>query len=100
MNKLQANEEDLVDEWVPDDKGLAADETARRIEWLTAAVLEHVAHSPRHGAWETLCRDPSDGRYWERTYPKGNMHGGGPPRLTRISEERARLKYGVTDTVP
>lgn len=99
MNKLQANEEDLVGEWVPGNKGLVADETAKRIEWLVTGVLEQVTHSPHSGAWETLYRDPSDGRFWERTYPKGDMQGGGPPRLTRISDEQVRLKYGLTAAV-
>lgn len=100
MKRLQTNEEDLVGKWVPGEKGLMADETARRIEWLTAGVLEQVAHSPRSGAWETLFRDPADGRFWERTYPGGDLHGGGPPRLTRIPEEQARSKYGLVGTVP
>jgi hypothetical protein len=95
MKKLQPAERDLVGDWVPGDAGLRKDETARRIEWLAASVLEKIADSPQSGAWETLFRDPDDGRLWERTYPKGEMHGGGPPRLTNISQEQARAKYGL-----
>ena len=94
MKKLQPAEKDLVGDWAPGDKGVQADETAKRIEWLTSSVLEKVADSPQWGAWETLFRDPDDGRLWERTYPKGEMHGGGPPRLTNISQEQAGAKYG------
>ena len=36
------------------------------------------------GAWTRLC---------ERTYPQGEMQGGGPPRLRVLSEEEARQKY-------
>jgi hypothetical protein len=95
MNKLQPTEKDLVGNWVSGDMGLQADETSKRIEWLMSSVLEKIADSPQWGAWETLFRDPDDGRFWERTYPKGEMHGGGPPRLTNISREQARAKYGI-----
>ncbi len=83
---LGADERELVGGWVADARGPVADSTARRIEWLTSAVLEKVADSPDHGAWETLYRDPADGRLWERTYPQGELHGGGPPRLTEVGE--------------
>jgi hypothetical protein len=92
--KLQPHETDLVGEWIPERGTVHADDICRRIEWLVREVLEEVAVSPQWGAWETLFRDPSDGRYWERTYPKGEMHGGGPPRLTCISAEQAKAKYG------
>jgi hypothetical protein len=94
MNNLQHSERDLVGNWIPGDGGLQADETAKRIEWLTSSVLKKIADSPQWGAWETLFLDPADGRYWERTYPKGEMHGGGPPRLTCIGKDEARAKYG------
>lgn len=93
---LQPAEKDLVGNWVPGDKGLQADETARRIEWLMSSVLQRIADSAQWGAWETLFRDPDDGRFWERTYPNGEMHGGGPPQLTNISPEQARAKYGIS----
>jgi hypothetical protein len=46
-------------------------------------------------AWETLYRDPNDGRYWERTYPHSDWHGGGPPCLTKITFDAAKEKYKV-----
>ena len=80
---------------MPAEGGLQADDTAKRIEWLTTHVLEKVADSPQYGAWKTLFRDSADGRFWERTYPMSEMHGGGPPRLKPILAEQARAKYGV-----
>src|ERR1700723_3459159 len=44
--------------------------------------------------WEALYRDPSDGRYWERTYPQSETHGGGPPQLSTITLDEAERKYG------
>jgi hypothetical protein len=94
MKILQLGERDLMGAWVPGGgRELEADETAKRIEWLTSMVLEKGADCPRSGGWESLFRDPTDGRLWELTYPQGEMHGGGPPRLTNISETDARKKY-------
>jgi hypothetical protein len=95
MKKLQSNESGLVGDRVSGDNGLQADETTKRIEWLVSSVLDKIADSPKSGAWETLFRDPEDGRFWERTYPRGELHGGGPPKLTCISREQACAKYGV-----
>jgi len=47
------------------------------------------------GRLGTLYRDPDDGRYWERTYPQSELHGGGPPELRVLATEDARQKYGA-----
>lgn len=90
---LQPHECELVGNWTFDGSKLQPDEACDRIQQLTEGVLERVAVSRHYGAWETLFRDPADGRLWERTYPHGEMHGGGPPRLTLVSQEEARAKY-------
>jgi hypothetical protein len=64
-----------------------------RIEWLTTGCLEKIAASN----WTILFRDPEDGRYWELTYPKGELQGGGPPRLTVLSPEKAHAKYQLSE---
>lgn len=70
-----------------------ANSTWERIRHLTDHVLLKIAISPVSGAWETLFKDPADGRLWERTYPESEMHGGGPPSLLLISVEDAVKKY-------
>ena len=90
---LRPDERDLVGKWNFDGFKTRSDEVCDRIKHLTERVLEKIAVSREYGAWETLFRDPADGRLWERTYPQGEMHGGGPPRLTVISEIEAREKY-------
>jgi hypothetical protein len=72
-----------------------ADISSQRIEWLTTTVLEKIAISKDYGAWETLFRDPDDGRLWERTYPEGHLQGGGPPTLKIIDKEQAKKKYDI-----
>lgn len=97
MTRLKPDETDLRGEWEIFAGNVVADETSERIKILTKQYLEKVAG----GGWETLYRDPEDGRYWELTYPQGEMHGGGPPRLTHISTEQAEAKYrGIVTAYP
>ena len=59
----------------------------------TANYLRKVAISEEWAGWETLFQDPRDGRFWERTFPQGEMQGAGPPRLDVISSSEAHKKY-------
>ncbi len=93
MTKLQPNEQILTGAWSTADGQARGDTVCERIAWLLAHHLHKIADSPQSGAWETLYRDPDDGRYWERTYPQSEMHGGGPPQLKSIAAGEARKKY-------
>lgn len=88
---LGPHESDLVGKLVRSGSEVIADAVAARIEWLTREVLEPLANDS--SGWETLFRDPNDGRLWERTFPHSEMHGGGPPRLRAISVGDAAAKY-------
>jgi Immunity protein 27 len=90
---LKPDETDLVGGWVLDGNRVSADPVQSRIRDLIEHSLEKIAVCPETGAWETLYRDPSDGRFWELTYPQSEMHGGGPTRLTNISTANAAAKY-------
>jgi hypothetical protein len=91
--KLEHTETDLVGKWISAHGRIVGDEIENRIELLIKEHLRKIAVSPTAGAWETLYQDPSDGRYWELTYPQGEMQGGGPRRLTAIAAQAARAKY-------
>jgi hypothetical protein len=94
MTKLQSNEMLLTGTWVFQNGKVHADETSERIKWLVAHHLQKVTDSAQWGAWETLFKDPDDGRYWERTYPQGELQRGGPPQLRCLAAEEAGQKYG------
>jgi hypothetical protein len=94
MKKLQPNENELIGNWIADGSTVRGDDTCNRIEWLTSTVLKRIAVSKEWGAWETLFRDASDGRYWERSYPQGHLQGGGPPLLRCLTSDEAKTKYG------
>lgn len=89
------NEQVLTGGWLVKDGRAREDAICQRIEWLVAHHLHKIAESPQSGAWETLYRDPDDGRYWERIYPQSEMHGGGPSQLKCLSAREASDKYGA-----
>lgn len=92
---LKSHETNLVGAFVFDGERIVADAIESRIRYLIAHSLEKVAISPDTGAWETLFRDPSDGRLWERTYPQSERHGGGPMRLVNVPVKDAVAKYRI-----
>ena len=92
--KLSSDETALVGKWTWSGDQWHPDPICDRIKWLTSNHLRKVKISSRSGAWETLFQDPDDGRYWEQTYPQGEMHGGGPPALHCLTTANAKAKYG------
>ena len=94
--KPQPNEQILTGRWLVENGRARTDATCERIEWLIVHHLQKVAVKPESGAWETLYRDPGDGRYWERTYPQGEMQAGGPPQLKCLTFQEASKKYGAS----
>ena len=95
MTKLQPSETVLTGSWIAQNGKVHGDAICERIKWLLAHHLQKVADSPRWGVWKTLDRDPDDGRYWERTYPQSELHGGLPPELRVLATEDSRQKYGA-----
>ncbi len=93
--KLKPEETTLTGRWLLDHGVYRGDVTCERIEWLTKYELQRLANSPKWGDWEILFIDPADGRFWELTYPQGEMHGGGPPQLQVLSNSEAREKYAL-----
>jgi len=88
---LKSHETDLIGEWLEKGDKVVGDKICERIQQLIKNFLDKKAD----GDWMVLYQDPSDNRFWELTYPHGNWHGGGPPRLTVISENEAKKKYKI-----
>ena len=93
---LRPDEHELIGSWIEIDGQVRGDRQCQRIHSLTQEALTFVAHSPESAGWETLFVDPTDGRYWERSYPHGDMHGGGPPVLRHLPSDVAQRKYRIT----
>lgn len=72
-------ETELKGSWIWVDGKFVADNVSRRIQDLVDKELKLVSVS-RDG-WTKIFEDPQDGRLWELSFPQGEMHGGGPPKL-------------------
>jgi Immunity protein 27 len=91
MLQLSQSEKVIEGRWLIVEGRVVSDDAAQRIEKLCAGHLTLVARSA--DGWANLFRDPVDGRLWERTFPQGSSHGGGPPKLEVISTDDARFRY-------
>ena len=89
--KIFSNEIMMMGEWLTIKGKVVGDDTCKRIDQLVAAHLIKLGHDV--SGWDTLYRDPDDGRLWELIYPQSEMHGGGPPQLQFLAKEAARAKY-------
>jgi immunity protein 27 of polymorphic toxin system len=90
---LAPYETELVGRWEMVQGRMIEDEASRRIKKLVREELKSVAKASN--GWDSLFRDPADGRLWELTYPSSELQGGGPPTLRIMSEEAAHKKYGL-----
>jgi hypothetical protein len=85
------HETEIVGAWILHEGKVVSDAACKRIEVLVQSELVFVARD--WSGWETLYVDVGDGRYWERTFPQGERHGGGPQMLRFIDYEDAVHKY-------
>ena len=90
---LDSEETCLVGQWVSVQGATEADTVAKRIESLVRDSLVRVGVTA--DGWDTLYRDPLDGRLWELIYTQSEVHGGGPPTLAVIAAPDAAQKYGA-----
>jgi hypothetical protein len=87
--ELAPEEVDLRGDWiVQKDRSVVGDANQQRIKWLTSQKLERIANDS--SGWDTLYRDPRDGRLWELTYTRSEMHGGGHVVCMFFHEMRPR----------
>lgn len=87
----KSDETSLVGSWTTKNGSAVQDGTCERIQWLIDHYLEQLIVDGEN--WLVLYMNPHDGEYWELSYPQSHMHGGGPPKLTRISKQIAETRY-------
>lgn len=93
--QIKSNETIIDSDWTKLSNHLTREdafEIQKRIYWLQTNYLKKLL-SISNG-WEILYIDPHDNRFWELTYPKSDMQGGGPPLLKNININMALSKYG------
>jgi len=91
--KIESEEVEIRGKWTQSDAGVVEDGECQRIHGLISRYLVEVSRD--ESGWDILYSDPSDGRFWELTYPESESPGGGPPRLRWLDEETARDKYDI-----
>jgi hypothetical protein len=92
---IDSTESEIVGQWIeqPADK-VVADHSCERIDWLVKHALKEIFVNG--DGWKALYQNPKDCAYWEMSYPFSHMHGGGPPKLTKLSSSVVREKYGAS----
>jgi hypothetical protein len=92
---IDSTESEIVGEWIEQSAGkVVANHSCERIDWLVKYALKEI--SVNGDSWEILYQNPKDGAYWEMSYPSSHMHGGGPPKLSKLSSALAKEKYGAS----
>ena len=89
----RSDETIILGAWIDKGGSIEGDDVCNRIEVLISEYLRKVGAAMDD--WSTLYIDLSDGRYWELTYPKSELHGSGPPMLSVIDKVEANRKYGI-----
>ena len=90
---LGSEETELIGRWNTERGEIIADPVCDRI---SALISDHLIEIGKcQSGWNTLFRDPVDGRLWERVYPQAELHGGGPPTLRVVDASKAQLDYGL-----
>lgn len=92
MTSLRPDETELTGHWRLVAGKMVADDTCRRIQLLISE--RSVKITTDSSGWHALYRDPEDSRLWELSYPQGEMHGSGAPKLTLITAQRANAIFG------
>ncbi|MEL7344615.1 MAG: Imm27 family immunity protein [Pseudomonadota bacterium] len=81
----------LEGSWIKQGSSVVADHVELEIERRLREELQQVAISD--DGWDRLLVDPLDNSYWDLTFPRSEMHGGGPKLLSPVSLEFAKTKY-------
>ncbi|MBV6641405.1 MAG: hypothetical protein KI791_11825 [Cyclobacteriaceae bacterium] len=92
--KIQPNEYRITGKWEFVNGEMIGDRNCKRIEFLTSEILEEVASD--ESGWYTLFFNTELGNYWELSYPQSELHGGGPPELSRnddLDQLQARYNF-------
>jgi len=89
--KPKPHEGGIIGHWLCHNGKTFGDQNTGRINWLIANYFKKI--STQDGGWTTNYQDPEDDSHWQLTYPKGYMHGGGPPMLERVSPITHAYKF-------
>lgn len=76
-------ENEIIGKWIFTDGKIVSDSNCDLIESMIKNDLKEI--EIRDDGWVKRYQH-TNGSIWELTYPESLLHGGGPPKLTRIKE--------------
>ncbi|WP_200974468.1 Imm27 family immunity protein [Echinicola sp. 20G] len=76
-------EKEIIGKWVFKDGKTVADANCHLIESMIKNDLKEFENS--EDGWTRRYKH-ANGSIWELTYPESHLHGGGPPKLSRIEK--------------
>jgi hypothetical protein len=80
---MEMNQKEIIGKWIFKDGKVLPDENCKIIELMIENDLVELETSD--DGWTKLYK-AIDGTIWELSYPESHLQGGGPPKLTVISE--------------
>lgn len=58
----------------------------------TKEFIEYLVEIKEHPTeWKTLYKCPLCKSCWEASYPQSELHGGGPPRIVKLTSDQAEF---------
>lgn len=94
FQRPSSQETELIGHWLWSAGEIKADDVCQRIEYLINDVFNRLVVDA--SGWLILYQDPSDGRYWELSYPNSGESGGGPPTLRMVTSTDVKRKFAIT----
>lgn len=76
-------EKEIIGKWVFKNGKIFADSNCEAIKSMIKNDLSEIEIS--EDGWTKIYQH-TNGSIWELSYPESHLHGGGPPKLTRIKE--------------
>jgi hypothetical protein len=76
-------EKEIIGKWVFKDGTMVADANCQLIDSMIKNDFEEIEYSK--DGWTRRYKH-TNGSIWELSYPESHLHGGGPPKLSRIDK--------------
>ena len=76
-------EKEIIGKWIFKDGKMVADANCQLIDSMIKNDLKEIEKS--EDGWTKHYKN-TNGSIWELTYPESHLHGGGPPKLSRIEK--------------
>ena len=89
------NQTEIIGSWIYINMQVVMDDNCNLIHKLITEKLVYLADD--ESGWNKLYKDEIDNSLWELTYPKSDLEGGGPFKLSKVHRNKTiEQKYSLT----